>query len=158
MKNVIPLLAFLFLFEGTCNSQSAADSAAVLKVFDSWNQGWANGDASLAVKDYAQKTDWTNAFGDRVQGRDSLLKVMKFIFNLDFVMTGTSEGNEYADVTFLSPDIALLRSKLVRKGQTISTGAEMPDRHNHHLRVLQRQSGGDWKIVSHLISQAHEKR
>ena len=100
--------------------------------------------------------DWTNAFGDRFQDRDSLQKGLKFIFSLDFVVAGTSGQNEFEDVTFLTPDIALLRSKLVRTGQKTSTGKAMPDRHVHHLRVLKRQEG-KWQIVSHLISQSHPK-
>ena len=71
-------------------------------------------------------------------------------------MAGVSSQNEFEDVTLLTPDIALLRSKLVRTGQKTSTGEKMPDRHAHHLRVLQRRNG-TWRIVSHLISQSHQK-
>jgi len=124
---------------------------------DSWNQGWAEANAQLAVESYAVDTDWTNAFGNRVQGRDALEKTLEFIFGLDFVMAGDSGDNEFTDLIFLTPDVVLMRSKLVRAGQQYSTGATMPDRHVHHLRVLQRREGA-WQIVSHLISQAHEKR
>jgi predicted TIM-barrel fold metal-dependent hydrolase len=71
-------------------------------------------------------------------------------------MAGNSGGNEFENVTFLTPDVAMLRSKLVRAGQKTSTGETMPDRHIHHLRVPQRRAG-KWQIVSHLISQSHEK-
>lgn len=130
---------------------------AILKTLDSWNEGWKTADAELAVQSYASDVDWTNAFGDRVVGRDSLEATLRFIFSLDFVMAGDSGENEFADLTFLSPDIALLRSKLVRVGQQMQVGETMPDRHVHHLRVYERR-GDEWQIVSHLISQAHEKR
>ena len=132
------------------------DRAAVLTTLDSWTRGWAEKDVDLAVRDYAEDVDWTNAFGDRFQGREELREGLEFIFGLDFVMAGTSQEDEYTDVTFLTPDVALLRSKLVRTGQRMPNGDRMPDRHVHHLRVLERRGDG-WEIVSHLISQAQEK-
>jgi uncharacterized protein (TIGR02246 family) len=157
MRTCSVLLFVVLFIPNTARSQTDADSVAVLKILESWNQGWAQTDAGLAVQDYAIDADWTNAFGDRFQGRDALKKGLEFIFGLDFVMAGDSGGNEFEDVTFLTPDVALLRSKLVRAGQKTSTGKAMPDRHIHHLRVLQRREE-KWQIVSHLVSQAHEKR
>jgi uncharacterized protein (TIGR02246 family) len=157
MRTCSVLLFVVLFIPNTARSQTDADSVAVLKILESWNQGWAQTDAGLAVQDYAIDADWTNAFGDRFQGRDALKKGLEFIFGLDFVMAGDSGGNEFEDVTFLTPDVALLRSKLVRAGQKTSMGKAMPDRHIHHLRVLQRREG-KWQIVSHLISQALEKR
>jgi len=129
---------------------------AVLETLESWKKGWRTRDASIAVRDYAEDTDWTNAFGDRFEGRDALEKGLAFIFSLDFVMTGQSEGHSFEDVTFLTPDVALIRSKLVRSGQETGTGEVMNDRHINHLRVLQKREGR-WLIVSHMISQAKEK-
>lgn len=157
MRLLLLLLAAVWSFPAPAHAQTEADSAAILASLDSWNQGWAEADAGLAVQAYADDADWTNAFGDRVIGRDSLEKTLAFIFGLDFVMAGDSGGNVFEDLTFLTPDVALLRSKLVRVGQQMRTGETMPDRHVHHLRVFQRR-GGEWQIVSHLISQAHEKR
>jgi uncharacterized protein (TIGR02246 family) len=157
MSKLLLMLAAAVFLPNIAHSQTAADSAAVLRTLDSWNQGWAKADAALAVQAYAEDADWTNAFGDRIIGRDSLKKTLDFIFSLDFVMAGDSGDNEFADLTFLTPDVALLRSKLVRVGQQMQTGETMPDRHVHHLRVYQRRDGA-WQIVSHLISQAHEKR
>lgn len=156
MRIFILLLVFIIWIPNKTCAQTKSDSAAIIKTLDSWNHGWAKADADLAVKDYAEDVDWTNAFGDRFQGRDALKKGLEFIFNLDFVMAGSSGSNEFEEVTFLTPDVALLRSKLVRKGQKTSTGQAMPDRHIHHLRVLHRRNG-KWQIVSHLISQSHKK-
>lgn len=133
------------------------EERTVLATLESWDRGWAEKDAALAVQDYAEDADWTNAFGDRFQGRDALKEGLEFIFSLDFVMAGSSGDNEYADVKFLTPDIALVRSKLIRQGQQFQSGEIRPDRHINHLRVLERKDG-QWKIVSHLISQAQEKR
>ena len=129
---------------------------AVLKTLDSWNEGWRTRDAAMAVEDYADDCDWTNAFGDRFRGKEQLKEGLTFIFGLDFVMAGESEENAFEDVTFLSPEVALIRSKLVRVGQETGTGEPMADRHINQLRVLQKREGR-WFIVSHLISQAKEK-
>jgi uncharacterized protein (TIGR02246 family) len=129
---------------------------AVLKTLESWSEGWRTKDAAVAARDYADDCDWTNAFGDRYQGKKALEKGLASIFGLDFVMAGQSEGNTLEDVTFLTPEVALIRSKLVRVGQETSTGEVMADRHVNHLRVLQKRDGR-WVIVSHLISQAKEK-
>lgn len=156
MKIFCLALVFLLLVHNLVVAQTEADSKAIIKTLESWNQGWAKKDAALAVQDYANDVDWTNAFGDRFQRRDELRKGLEFIFSLDFVMAGVSGKNEFEDVIFLAPDIALLRSKLVRTGQKTSAGEKMPDRQIHHLRALKRRNG-TWKIVSHLISQSHPK-
>ena len=157
MSKSLLLLSALVFLPNPAHAQTKADSVAIPSLLDSWNQGWAQAKADLAVEAYAEDADWTNAFGDRVIGRDSLQKTLEFIFSLDFVMAGDSGDNEFADLSFLSAEVALLRSKLVRVGQQMQTGETMPDRHVHHLRVFQRREG-KWQIVSHLISQAHEKR
>ncbi|MBZ0112523.1 MAG: SgcJ/EcaC family oxidoreductase [Thermoanaerobaculia bacterium] len=156
MRSFSLILALACLLGSPVLSQTDADRAAVLKTLDSWNEGWRTADANLAVQDYSEDTDWTNAFGDRFQGREELRKGLEFIFSLDFVMAGDSGGNEFTDVQFLTPDVAMIRSKLVRVGQQTRDGAVRPDRHIHHLRVLERREG-KWQIVSHLISQAQEK-
>ena len=153
----VPVLALCTLALPAAAEDADPASAEVLAVIDSWARGWAEQDAAVAVEDYSDDTDWTNAFGDRFQGKEELREGLEFIFNLPFVMAGDSAGHEYDDVTFLTPEVALIRSKLVRTGQLTSTGEAMPDRHIHHLRVVEKRDGR-WQIVSHLISQAKEKR
>jgi len=155
------LLGVVGIIGVVASSVSAVDMPqdereAVLKTLDSWEEGWRTKDAAAAVRDYADDCDWTNAFGDRFEGKEALEEGLEFIFGLDFVMAGQSEGNAFQDVTFLTSDVALIRSKLVRVGQETGTGEVMADRHVNHLRVLQKRHGR-WVIVSHMISQAKEK-
>lgn len=157
MKLLQKIFLMLLMLTAIALSQTAADTAAVLQTLDSWNRGWAEKDVDLAIEAYSDDCDWTNAFGDRFQGKAALKKGLAFIFSLDFVMAGNSGGNEFRDVTFLASDIALIRSKLVRVGQLKSSGEKMPDRHINHLRVLNLRDG-KWQIVSHMISQAQPKR
>ncbi len=157
MIRYLIVVGVLLSFADLAQAQSDADRAEILETFDSWNRGWAERDAELAVSDYAENVDWTNAFGDRFVGKAAFLKGLMNIFGLDFVMSGESTDNEFADITFIKPDVAIVRSKLVRAGQRTSDGSLMPDRHINHLRVL-KKNDGEWLIVSHLISQAHQKR
>ena len=136
---------------------SEVDEALIRETLESWEQGWAHLNAKLAVSHYAEDADWTNAFGDRFQSKEELQKGLEFIFSLDFVMAGESKGHEFDDITFLSSEVAVVRSKLIRVNQKTSTGLLMPDRHINHLRVYERRSG-QWLIVSHMISQRQPRR
>ncbi|MDF1799960.1 MAG: SgcJ/EcaC family oxidoreductase [Planctomycetota bacterium] len=157
-STIATILALLACSCATVRDDAEASAAAeVLATLESWSHGWAEADAAIAVQDYAEDADWTNAFGDRFQGRAALREGLEFIFSLGFVMAGESSGNQFAEVTFVTPDVALVRSKLIRVGQEQSDGSLMPDRHINHLRVLHRRDGR-WLIVSHLISQALAKR
>lgn len=137
-------------------AQTAADETAILATFEAWHAGWRARDVDLAIRHFAEDTDWTNAFGDRFEGQAALRDGVAFIFSLDFVMAGDSGESEYRNVRFLSADIALVRSELIRRGQERPSGAPMPDRHINHLRVFHKRDG-EWVIVSHLISQAQAK-
>jgi uncharacterized protein (TIGR02246 family) len=155
MKLILTSLVCVVLFSAPA-SASEVDEALILETLESWEQGWAHRNAEMAVSDYADDADWTNAFGDRFQSKAELQKGLEFIFGLDFVMAGESDGHQYDDITFLSSEVALVRSKMVRTNQKTSTGQLMPDRHINHLRVYERRSGR-WLIVSHMISQEQRR-
>ena len=155
-------LVVLFLFIG-CETQKTEstidyDEAKIMinTTIDEWDQAWESKNLEQAVKYYANGTDWTNAFGDRVQSREELKELLGFIFGLDFVMAGV---NDYGDneITFLNDSIATVRSLNVRKNQKWPDGTDMDDRYVNHLRVYQRIND-DWLIVNHMISQAWPKR
>jgi hypothetical protein len=55
------------------------------------------------------------------------------------------------DIRFIRPDVALVKTRIERRGQLMSTGEPMGTRYTTHLRVLV-QGGEGWRIVSHLIS------
>lgn len=142
-------------FGHVAHAQTYADSSANMQAVEHWEQGWNKADVALLTRDYADDADWTNAFGRRVQGRDSLAAQLRWVLDRANVRAGATEY-VYNDLTFLTPDIALLRSEAVVEGQLRPDGAPMGDRHIHHLRVFERRSDR-WVIVSHLISQAQER-
>jgi uncharacterized protein (TIGR02246 family) len=149
----------LLIFISACTpdkTNKSIDEQTIRAAIDNWNKGWAERNAALAIQDYADNTDWTNAFGARVKSKSELKELLDTIFSMDFVMAGKQNYVEN-NIRFLSTDIALVRSKNIRKGQQWSDGSQMDDRHINHLRVFQKEND-DWKIVSHMISQAQEKK
>lgn len=155
VRRTLFMFALTFFFINITHAQTAADSSTIMQAVEKWEQGWNERDVALMTQDYAEVTDWTNAFGGRVQSRDSLATRLRWIFNRGFIKDAQSDY-VYNDLTFLTPDIALLRSKAIVKGQLRPDGEQMGDRHIHHLRVFERRNDR-WLIVSHLISQAQDR-
>ncbi|GLR19879.1 hypothetical protein [Portibacter lacus] len=160
-KQIQVLILYLVLCgcETTIQSKvvdQETDRASLLKTIDHWTQGWENKDVNLAIQDYANDIDWTNAFGDRVTNKEELKQLLEVIFGFDFVMLGQTEYVEN-DIEFLDQNYVTVRSKSIRKGQKNGDGSLMADRIVNHLRVYRRDKE-TWKIVNHMISQVHEKR
>ena len=141
----IILLVFSDLF-----AQTKADSSAIFKTMENWNKAWETSDAKLAVKDYTQDADWTNAFGMRRIGKDSIQALLEYVFSLPFVMAADKSNYEYHDLKFLTDDVAILRSKNIREGQQLPDGRVEEPRRVNHLRVYVKQKD-KWLIISHLI-------
>ncbi len=153
---VLPIVLFMTMFNGVMAAQSASDTSSILKAVEHWETGWNEGNIAQMTADYAREVDWTNAFGDRVIGRDSLKSFLRLFMSFGFVRAGQSE-NISNDLSFIHPEIALLRSTSLVSGQLHSNGEPMGDRHLHHLRVFEKRNDR-WKIVSHLISQEQGKK
>lgn len=135
---------------------SAAAEASINSAIAEWDQAWEEKNLELALTYYADDCDWTNAFGDRVQSKEELEKLLGFIFNLDFVMSGKNNYGEN-EITFLSDEIATVRSKNVRTDQEWPDGIKMGDRIVNHLRIFELRDG-KWLITRHMISQAWPKQ
>jgi hypothetical protein len=88
------------------------------------------------------------------KGRADIEKVLAEVFALPFVMAGQSKTVEQS-VRFINPDVALVLTRVERVGQRVPSGAELGTRQTSHLRVLVK-SKGQWKIISHLISDARD--
>ncbi len=154
MKQFTFILSLLLSL--SLHSQTKSDKNEINNVIKTIAEGWKEKDVEKTTKYYDDKVDWTNAFGDRMQSKKDLKALLKEIYSFDFVMKGNSE-NQYNDIKFLTPEIAIVRSKTVVKGQEWSDGKVMEDRHNHHLLVFQKKES-EWKVISHLISQAWTKK
>jgi uncharacterized protein (TIGR02246 family) len=134
----------------------SADYRSIEHAIENWNTGWKIKDAALATRDYAEDADWTNAFGMQRRGRAEIQKMMEEVFRLPFVMGAESELADQT-IRFVRPDVALVTTKVERRGQTTPSGESLGTRHTQHLRVFVRSKKG-WQIVSHLISDARDPR
>ncbi|MGX1929442.1 YybH family protein [Flagellimonas sp. 2504JD4-2] len=161
MRNPLTIFA-ITLFVLNCYSQKtnpstdkSQDELAINQSIKDWDKAWETKNLEMALKHYSNDIDWTNAFGDRVQSKGELKKLLGFIFNMDFVMAGE---NNYGtnEITFLSDDIATVRSLNIRKNQKWSDGSKMEDRRISHLRIYQKINGA-WVITDHMISQSWPK-
>ena len=79
LKNNIFLYLLFASYSNTGKAPSDTAREAIPGTFEVRNQGWTNDDTDLAVLDYAEDTDWTNAFDDRFIGRAVLR--MGYSFN-----------------------------------------------------------------------------
>ena len=131
-----------------------SDQSLIEQVVENWNRAWQTKDAKLAAQDYSDDADWTNAFGMKRKGRAEIEKILGEVFSLPFVMAGQSETANQS-IRFIKPDVALVVTRVERAGQRTPSGAELGTRQTSHLRVLMK-SGGRWRIVSHLISDARD--
>ncbi len=161
MKKNILLLTTILIFTIACNDQKktvdpSSDINEIKKLINDSDKGWDSKNLDLVLKGYSDDIDWTNAFGDRRQGKEELRDLLDTIFGLDFVMAGKNNYQE-PDITFPSEEIALARSKNIRTEQQWPDGSPMDDRIINHLRVFKKVDG-KWICINHMISQAHNKR
>ena len=159
MRSIFSLLFTVFLM--SCNHtpqkpDHTSDVRAIEQIINEYDKGWDAKDINLVLSGYSGDIDWTNAFGDRVRGKDQLRALLDTIFSLDFVMSGK---NSYQDpeITFPDDELALVRSVNIRTGQKWPDGRPMNDRVINHLRVFQKVDG-EWLCINHMISQAHDKQ
>jgi len=127
-----------------------ADRSQIMQAIQRWEQAWEDKDADLAARDYSDDADWTNAFGMRRIGRERIEELLSEVFELPFVMAGTTTY-EYHDFTTIERATVLVRSRAIRAGQQLPDGTTERPRRTNHLRVFSK-SGERWAIVSHLIS------
>ncbi|MDH7912505.1 SgcJ/EcaC family oxidoreductase [Winogradskyella sp. SYSU M77433] len=160
MQKLTFLMVMVFGFIVSCNespdtSNRTEDIIAIKQNIEDYDQGWDAKDLETVLKGYSNDIDWTNAFGDRVQGKEELRELLEIIFSLDFVMSGKNNYKR-PDINFLTNEIALVRSTNIRTGQQWPDGSAMNDRVINHLRVFEKRDD-TWLCINHMISQAHDK-
>lgn len=152
---------FLFFFAISINIYgqgfSARDSMQIVLIINDWNKAWDIKDHLLASKWYSEDAKFTNAFGDKKNGRKEIEALLKEVFSLPFVMAGKSE-TAYQTFQPLSADLVIIHTGVVRKGQKMPDESTIPERKTTHLRVIQKSEVGGWQIKAHLISDARDKQ
>jgi len=157
MQHVIQIGLAIILFGVTpAHAQTPEnDQALIEQAIDRWYRAWEIEDPKLAAQDYTEDADWTNAFGMSRKGRAEIENQLTEVFAMSFVMSGQSRIVDQS-VRFLGQDVALVTTSVERSGQKSPSGESIGVRHTNHLRVFTK-SKGNWKIVSHLISDARDR-
>lgn len=157
MKQLLALVSILIIaFASNAQSLSSKDSLQIYSVIEDWNRAWDTKDYVLAAKWYSGDARFTNAFGDKRNGKKEVEALLKEVFALPFVMSGKSATAEHR-YQVLSNNQVILHTAVVRKGQKMPDGSVLPDRQTTHLRVFHREADG-WKVKAHLISDARDKQ
>jgi uncharacterized protein (TIGR02246 family) len=150
------LIAFLLLGASAAAAQGPADRQLVVAAIDRWDRAWEVKDPALGAQDYSEDADWVNAFGMQRAGRGAIQDTLAEVFGLPFVAAGESRTMAH-DVRFLGDDVAVVATRVERRGQLSPAGESLGVRHTSHLRVFERREGR-WLIVSHLISDARDRQ
>lgn len=156
MKRLLCVFALFLLLKASGQSLLSNDSLQVVAILDNWNKGWQSKDYKLATKDYSEFAYFTNAFGDKRIGKNQIESLLKEVFSLPFVMTGSSETVTY-QFQILDRSNLIVYSFVVRRGQKMPDNSTLPDRQTSHMRVFQKNNE-TWHIVGHLISDARDKQ
>ena len=155
MRLLLTFIAMLLWLPSAASGQNSADYQSVLAAIDRWDRAWQARDAVLGSQDYSDDALWVNAFGMRRTGRVAVEATLAEVFALPFVAAGNSETVDH-DVRFPDEDVAVVESRVERRGQMSPAGEELGVRHTSHLRVFERRAGR-WLITSHLISDARDR-
>ena len=121
--------------------------------------GSARGGAAVAERRAALFSDnavFVNAFGGRVEGRDSLRSFWRQLYSSGSFGTSRIERVDRQQ-RVLAPDLVLVDHVERITGQRVpDSGRELPPRIAHITLLLQRQAGGDWRIVYYRAGDVRE--
>ena len=122
MKNILAWLILLFSTFSVYGQEFASiDSVNILSVIEDWNKGWQTKNHELASRGYSLNARFTNAFGDKRNGRGEIRALLKEVFALPFVMAGNSETTEHRYQP-LNNVIVVVHTSVIRKGQQMPDG------------------------------------
>lgn len=111
-------------------------------------------DASVLREVYVENADWTNAFGTVLSGRDRIIEYLTGLFADPKFSAGRVSGQPEINIRSIGRDVVVAKTQVRVEGQKSLSGSTLPIRHNHSLKVLQRQLDGRWLIVSEMYMDA----
>jgi uncharacterized protein (TIGR02246 family) len=139
------------------DSIAARSVAQLLAAFDSTGSG--RGGDSVAQRRTALFSDnavFVNAFGVRIEGRDSLAAFWKMLYNSGSFGTSKIERVDRQQ-RVLAPDLVLVDHVERITGQRVpSTQQELPPRTAHITLLLRQQAVGHWRIVYYRAGDVRE--
>ncbi|GAA1393967.1 YybH family protein [Catellatospora coxensis] len=104
---------------------------------------------------YTADADWTNAFGTTRTGGAQIAAYLTELFADRHFAAGRPLGPPQADIRWVAPDVAVVKTYLEREGQQHADGSAMAVRRNFSLKVFVREPDG-WKIASDMYMDARD--
>ena len=136
----------------------ARDQQAISQTLGRLLRGFTERNADALTGVYSADADWVNAFGSRKRGGAEIVAYLRGLFH----DANFNEGKLVADpeivVRVLSEDIVTVSGHLRVQGQRLLDGNVIAERDNHSIRILQRQPGGAWPIVSEMYMDANQEQ
>ncbi len=120
--------------------------------------GFRERDAGKLVNVYSDDADWVNAFGTEKHGSAQILEYLRGLFADANFDAGTLKAPPDVKIRVLTSSVVLVSAHLQVEGQKTTDGGTIELRDNFSLRVLFRESSGEWKIVSEMYNDANQER
>ncbi len=139
------------------SSLPQADQDAIAQTLVALLTGFRERNAEKLVGVYTPDADWVNAFGTQKKGCEEIVAYLRGLFSDDNFNAGQLKAPPQTAIRVLTPDIVLVSAHLQVGGQKLLEGGVIEERDNFSLRVLQRQSDGNWLIVSEMYNDANRE-
>jgi uncharacterized protein (TIGR02246 family) len=139
------------------SSLPQADQDAIVTNLLALSSGFQARDVNQLAGVYSADADWVNAFGTVKKGREQIVAYLQGLFADENFNAGTLEAPPEVAIRVLTPEVVLVSAHLRVAGQKLVGGGAIPERDNHSLRVLHRQSDGTWPIVTEMYNDANRE-
>jgi len=135
----------------------SSDADAIEQALRTVQVAFLRRDADALRDVYAADADWTNAFGTTRSGRDAIVSYLRGLFADRHFAAGALVGAPQVSVRAITPNVVVAKTYVEIAGQQTADGKPMPNRRNHSLKVLARQTDGGWLIVSDIYMDARDE-
>jgi uncharacterized protein (TIGR02246 family) len=134
-----------------------SDQDAIGRTLLSLMAGFQARDVDKLSGVYSDDADWVNAFGTVKKGTEEILQYLEGLFGDDNFNAGSLKAPPEVTIRVLTTEVVLVSAHLKVEGQRVVDGGQIEERDNYSLRVLQRQPGGTWPIVSEMYNDANRE-
>ncbi|MCB5164655.1 SgcJ/EcaC family oxidoreductase [Streptomyces bambusae] len=104
---------------------------------------------------YAEDAELTNVVGRTLSGRQAVLGHLRRLFAEPRFLAGRPVGETRSQLRWVTDDVVVVRTYQERAGQQTTSGAVLPTRRTHSLKVLRREDDA-WRVVSDFYMDERE--
>ncbi len=122
---------------------NSADEMAIRALYQELMDGWNQGSGTAFASAFTHAGDLIGFDGTHFKGRKEIAPFHQQLF--DKWLKGTRLVGEVKDVTFLSPDVALMHAV----GSTVMRGKSEPSSERDSIQTLvATREGGEWRLAA----------